>query len=787
MPPRHCNMGLLLAFISRWRKSALADLMAAAVTWRNRCGRHVEKRLQRIHPNRIYLTNDFNMQNKGRFQSVYGAQISRIIIIAIFLLFALNAPGFAATTTITVSDSMALRPVFLGYCAEWDSANYASTGLTASDFATITSRVSWMKLPVIRVMMQADYSSAELTQLYKILDYAKANNITVVLTEWGWGYGSSRYLSEDAYQAKVISYLGTFVNTKGYTNIKYLVLGNEPNYENYPNGFSEWKTVVDQMYARLAAAGLNNQIKILGPDTSNDLGWLNSAVSQAHDELGGYDVHGYLSDSTTGDIESYFTSGWAYPLANDPGISTKPLIIGEAGMQDGANHPYGNANINDYVYGLWMADYGVQAARSGSSAVCAWMLSDDSHDGFYWGMMDNRHNGQTLRPWFYTWSLLSRSVPKNSIIYKVTQPSGIRILASKAPTGEWTFVAVNRGSTSVNLRFVAPGASQVNFKQYVYSSSAQPVDSNGFPVPVSSFAATPSSGLNTTVPENSVVFLTQESGSSTDAAPPTTTITSPSSSATYSTTSSSVSLNGTASDNVGVTQVTWSNSAGGSGTATGTTSWTASAITLASGANQLTVTARDAAGNTGTDTITVTYTPSDTTPPVRSSGSPTSTLTAGTTSTTLSLTTSESATCRYSTNAGVAYSSMTGTFTTTGSTSHSRTLTGLSNGNSYTYNIRCQDSAGNQNTDDYAISFSIAQTQVVCGDTTCSATENCTTCPTDCGNCSVACLPAETEPCDGCISFAELSTYLARWKASSTDVTISQLIEAVKLWKEGCI
>jgi hypothetical protein len=64
-----------------------------------------------------------------------------------------------------------------------------------------------------------------------------------------------------------------------------------------------------------------------------------------------------------------------------------------------------------------------------------------------------------------------------------------------------------------------------------------------------------------------------------------------------------------------VTQVTWSNDRGGSGTASGTTSWTVSGITLQSGANVLTVTARDAAGNTGTDTLTVTYTPPDTTAP----------------------------------------------------------------------------------------------------------------------------------------------------------------------------
>jgi hypothetical protein len=98
----------------------------------------------------------------------------------------------------------------------------------------------------------------------------------------------------------------------------------------------------------------------------------------------------------------------------------------------------------------------------------------------------------------------------------------------------------------------------------------------------------------------------------------------------------------------------------------------------------------------------------DTTAPVRSAGSPSGTLAAGTTQTTLSLTTNEAATCRYSNVSGTAYASITNTFSTTGSTSHSQLITGLTNGSSYNYYVRCNDSSGNVNTDDYAISFSVA-------------------------------------------------------------------------------
>ena len=106
-----------------------------------------------------------------------------------------------------------------------------------------------------------------------------------------------------------------------------------------------------------------------------------------------------------------------------------------------------------------------------------------------------------------------------------------------------------------------------------------------------------------------------------DATSPSVLVTSPTSNATYSTSSSVLTLAGTASDNLGVTQVTWTNARGGGGTATGTTSWTADGIVLQAGANVLTVTARDAAGNIGTATVTVTF--SDSTPPTVALTAPT--------------------------------------------------------------------------------------------------------------------------------------------------------------------
>jgi hypothetical protein len=113
-------------------------------------------------------------------------------------------------------------------------------------------------------------------------------------------------------------------------------------------------------------------------------------------------------------------------------------------------------------------------------------------------------------------------------------------------------------------------------------------------------------------------------------------------------------------------------------------------------------------GTAASGVAVVSLTVLDATPPVRTGLQPSGWLPAATTQTTIRLTTNEAATCRHATSAGVPYGSMTASFTTTGGTTHSRVVTGLTNGGTYRFYVRCADQAGNPNTDDASIVFSIA-------------------------------------------------------------------------------
>ena len=147
----------------------------------------------------------------------------------------------------------------------------------------------------------------------------------------------------------------------------------------------------------------------------------------------------------------------------------------------------------------------------------------------------------------------------------------------------------------------------------------------------------------------------------------------------------------------------------------------------------------------------------DTTAPMRSNGQPTGYLPAGTAGASVSLATNEPANCRYSLSPGTSYQSMQNTFSTTGGTSHSQQITGLESGAAYNYYVRCIDTAGNSNPDDFIISFGVLD--------------------------AVQCSDADTDM-DGVISMLELTAYISEWKEGA--VPMPELMAAIKEWKYGC-
>jgi hypothetical protein len=179
----------------------------------------------------------------------------------------------------------------------------------------------------------------------------------------------------------------------------------------------------------------------------------------------------------------------------------------------GAAH---NGWNRDWHYGLFMAEFAVQAVQSGTWGLSAWMLDDNSHVNFDWGLWANKTENFALKPWFYPWSLLCRSFPPGSTFVLMDPPiPGLQMIGAKLPTkasskgGDlWSFCIVNSEKDAAELRLRIPEGATTEMVRYLYGEHNASSDKNGFPTPIEKFEAHFASGVPVTCPPESVTILT---------------------------------------------------------------------------------------------------------------------------------------------------------------------------------------------------------------------------------------------------------------------------------------
>ncbi|MFF7753285.1 hypothetical protein ACFZCP_29540 [Streptomyces sp. NPDC007971] len=198
----------------------------------------------------------------------------------------------------------------------------------------------------------------------------------------------------------------------------------------------------------------------------------------------------------------------------------REVLLGETGMK-AAQYPDGSKDYRfalDTTQPLRMADLAVQEARSGVDGAAAWCLDGYASSTFcgMWGRGSDdpgkvSAHSTALRPWFYTWSLLTRYLPTGSVIHAPAEPTGVRVLAAQLPGGGWTFALVNRTSVAQTVRLSEPTGA-ITLNKYLYTDGATPsTDANGFPTKVGTLTANFTDGHALTVGPDSVLVFTTAS------------------------------------------------------------------------------------------------------------------------------------------------------------------------------------------------------------------------------------------------------------------------------------
>ncbi|MFD2673626.1 cellulase family glycosylhydrolase [Marinicrinis sediminis] len=472
-----------------------------------------------------------------------------------------------ADATVYVDANEVLEDHYLGVGVQWDPQDPTVTDYTYEQWNMITDRVGFMKPPIIRTILQArwyakldpsdsqdgiqyywedpaNWGNDDMERVYAILDYAQANDIEVILGEWSKSTQDPLHFDDSTdprWMEMMSALIEHMIHEKGYTNIKYWNYINEPNGEwgisdEGKDRWTVWSIGVRRLHEKLKEKGLEDDILIVGPDSTSADNWVDMTADHLPDVVDVYDIHRYATDSDimSGNIEKTVASKKAYYMENDPyGGVDKPFMMGEAGLADGKNHLDQQFRVYDFEYGVMMSDYINQTMRGGQASIILWSLDDSMHrlDAFdpsstykVWGFWHTlgTEEEQALRPWYYTSSLYARNFPRGSqtVFASKSGINNVHVAAAKIPNGneyDLSFALVNNQPEAKTIKLVMPAATApVTMNQYNYFENDRPVDANGYPVASGTLTDVDlTQGIDITLPGRGVILLsTLETGTS---------------------------------------------------------------------------------------------------------------------------------------------------------------------------------------------------------------------------------------------------------------------------------
>ena len=467
---------------------------------------------------------------------------------------------FSQPVKIEVYGDQVLEKSYLGNGVQWSA--YPQFDISEKSWQRVFERTDFMRLNLIRLVLNAneyckaypvdgkpvyDFNDARILRIRRILDYCQKKDVDVILGEWGNPRIGGITISDPRWSEIVGEFLNYLINEKKYSCIKYYNLGNEPNNKDgYVDlwkagtvvNFENWQTSILNLDKELVKRGLAEKIKIVGPDCAWGNDWIKRIIEKK--ELAAaidvYELHYYATDKEIesgfyGKEMSYYRD---YISFRDPKGKEKQFFMAEAGMVTGKNKVDQQTNIATFQYGVWMTDFAIQSMNAGQAGLTAWDMDDAMHtngklgpgteikDYIWkeWGFWDSLGEEKgapertNMRPWFYTWSLLSKYVPRGSQIMKTGESfvPGLRSTASKITLNgktEYTFVIVNESTEKREVNLVLAKVKGVDLNQYNYFENDMPVDANGFAVAKRVVkSANLHKGIEIEMPSKGVIILT---------------------------------------------------------------------------------------------------------------------------------------------------------------------------------------------------------------------------------------------------------------------------------------
>lgn len=305
------------------------------------------------------------------------------------------------------------------------------------------------------------------------------------------------------------------------TNVKYLALFVEPgNDYRRPVPVEEYVRLHRLLDEQLKARGLRQEVVVLGsfdcagPAHSLDP-WCRKVLQGGL--LPYIDVvtaHTYKHRNVRSLDPWVQCRLQAIAGANTMGAA-KPFWITEFGYSNFlGNSTFENPEMDHYEYGLFAADFAIQALRDRVSATLIWCLAPVYYDAQVQqkaSLWKHKADHWEPKPPFYSWSLLCRYTRPGSQVLTVRSDPPIADLRSvglRSPTEEITLLVVNRCDRDVQIDVPVPGPQGRLWRQFLSSPGTVPTPDREMLKPVAQHRSILGHLLSLRVPKDSFLLLT---------------------------------------------------------------------------------------------------------------------------------------------------------------------------------------------------------------------------------------------------------------------------------------
>jgi hypothetical protein len=314
--------------------------------------------------------------------------------------------------------------------------------------------------------------------------------------------------------------LNQIIKVRGYTNVKYVMLFTEPDYESgkVPPGYTQyqaWKEAVTILNNKLTADGTRGLVKFVGP---NHCCWheVTKVANELNNVIDIYTAHNY---NEPGYDEWYAQT---INLKKQFASTEKPFWMDEYGKQ-------AEAERSKADYGNYIAQANVAFINAGAQSTQLWLLFDQQYT---WPLdtttnNDSFHNGvhqcgsapfipvSTIpHPSYYAFALMSKYMGGSGTkVYRTTNAGGVYMSAVQLPSGDWSFLVVNGNSSAQDITVNISGAiNKKKLYRYLYDPATIVPDAKATMIGYDKTFKRVSTAFSDTIPSKAVVMYSSIAG-----------------------------------------------------------------------------------------------------------------------------------------------------------------------------------------------------------------------------------------------------------------------------------